>query len=63
MSVPTSVERRGEIAATRTAVRLADAARAQVPGARVAVADTEVVVTGRGVLTDAALRWPAALLR
>ena len=63
MSVPASVERRGEAAAARTAARLAEAVRARVPGARVALDGTEVTVTGRGVLTDAVLRWPAGLLR
>ncbi len=63
MSVPASVERRGAAAAATMAARLAETVRAQVPGARVVVAGTEVVVTGRGVLTDAALRWSAGLLR
>ena len=63
MTVPASVERRAAAAATNAAACVAEAVREQVPGARVDLEATEVVVTGRGVLSDALLRWPAGLVR
>ncbi len=63
VKVPASVERRGTAAAVNAAERLADAVREQVPGVSVSCEGMEMAVTGRGVLSDALLRWPAGLLR
>ncbi|WP_375382384.1 hypothetical protein [uncultured Sphingomonas sp.] len=61
--VPDSVARAGAAAAARTADQLADAVRAAVPGVSVARTGDGIVVTGRGVLSEPLLRWPAGLLR
>ncbi len=61
--VPDSVARAGAAAATRTADELADAVRDAVPGVSVLRTGDGIVVTGRGVLTEPLLRWPAGLLR
>lgn len=52
------------IAAARVAAvrdRLAEAVRAELPGATVEESDGAVTVSGRGVRD--ALRWPAGLIR
>lgn len=52
------------IAAARVAAmraRLAEAVRAEMPGATVEVGEDGVTVSGRGVRD--ALRWPAGLIR
>lgn len=61
--VPDSVARAGDAAAARTSDRLATAIRDAVPGVAVLRTGDRIVVTGRGVLAEPLLRWPAGLLR
>jgi hypothetical protein len=57
----------GAAAAERAAARLAEAARAGLPGVTVEAEPGRVVLTGRGLerrrLGDPALRWLGGLLR
>ena len=58
-----AVERRARAAVLAATARLAVAVRTQLPRASVTRDGDRVVVRGRGVADEAALRWPAGLLR
>ncbi|RDE04806.1 hypothetical protein [Sphingomonas aracearum] len=58
-----AVERIGEQAERRGAGRVAAAVRGAVPGATVREEGSRVVIEGRGVLDEPALRWIGSLVR
>ncbi|AQR74433.1 hypothetical protein [Sphingomonas sp. LM7] len=66
-SLEARAEAIGARAAVRAAARVADAARAALPGVSVEAEPGRVVVSGRGLarrwLRDPAIRWLGGLLR